>query len=119
MILGMQLLYRFIIGGLVIALFATAGDLLRPKSFAGIFGAAPALALATLGLAILERGSIYAATEARSMMVGAAAFVLYACVSSRLLRGGTRAASSVTIANLGLWILFAFFGWLLVLRVPM
>ena len=40
---------RFLIGGLAVSSFAILGDLLRPKSFAGLFGAAPSVALATLG----------------------------------------------------------------------
>jgi hypothetical protein len=36
------------------------------------------VALATLGLTILGKGKIYAALEARSMIAGAAAFLLYA-----------------------------------------
>jgi hypothetical protein len=39
---------RFLIGGFVVSAFALLGDLLRPKSFAGLFGAAPSVALATL-----------------------------------------------------------------------
>jgi hypothetical protein len=43
---------RFLIGGVAVSLFAVLGDLLRPKSFAGLFGAAPSVALATLGVAL-------------------------------------------------------------------
>ena len=46
---------RFIVGGLVVSAFAMLGDVLRPKSFAGLFGAAPSVALATLGIAIYQR----------------------------------------------------------------
>ena len=45
---------RFLIGGIVVSLFATLGDVLRPKSFAGLFGAAPSIALATIGLTIAK-----------------------------------------------------------------
>jgi hypothetical protein len=31
---------RFLVGGVVVPAFAMLGDLLRPKSFAGLFGAA-------------------------------------------------------------------------------
>jgi hypothetical protein len=44
-----QLLFRFAVGGIMVALFAFLADLLKPKSFAGLFGAAPSVALATLG----------------------------------------------------------------------
>ena len=45
-------IFRFLIGGAVVSLFAMLGDILRPKSFAGLFSAAPSVALATLGLTI-------------------------------------------------------------------
>jgi hypothetical protein len=34
-----QSLVRFIIGGAIVSAFAIIGDVLRPKSFAGLFGA--------------------------------------------------------------------------------
>jgi hypothetical protein len=45
-----QILVRFLVGAAVVSVFAIVGDLLKPKSFAGLFGAAPSVALATLGL---------------------------------------------------------------------
>jgi hypothetical protein len=54
------------------------GDVLNPKSFAGLFGAAPSVALATLGLTIFADGKPYAAMEARSMIAGAVGFFVYA-----------------------------------------
>jgi hypothetical protein len=51
-----QLVFRFAVGGLVVSLFAVLGDVLKPKTFGGLFGAAPSVALATLGLTILTDG---------------------------------------------------------------
>ena len=42
-----ELLVRFVIGGLAVSSFAVVGDIFKPKSFAGLFGAAPSVALAT------------------------------------------------------------------------
>jgi hypothetical protein len=39
-----QIFIRF--GGVVVSAFALIGDLLKPKSFGGLFGAAPSVALA-------------------------------------------------------------------------
>jgi hypothetical protein len=61
---------RFLLGGLIVSTFAFLGDLFKPKSFAGLFSAAPSVALASLGLAVLSKGKIYAAVEARSMILG-------------------------------------------------
>src|SRR5258708_13304647 len=73
-----EILVRFLIGGIVVSCFAVLGDLFKPKSFAGLFGAAPSVALATLGLAVVSDGKCYAATEARPIIAGAIAFFVYA-----------------------------------------
>ncbi len=64
-------------GGAIVSAFALLGEMCKPKTFAGIFGAAPSVALATLGLALLNQGSSFAALEGRSMVLGAVAFVAY------------------------------------------
>ena len=53
----MDLVARFLIGGVIVSAFAVIGSLLKPVSFAGLFGAAPSVALATLGLTIAEHGA--------------------------------------------------------------
>ena len=65
----MEILLRALIGGLVVSAFALLGDLFQPKRFAGLFGAVPSVALASLGLAIASAGKLYVALEARSMAV--------------------------------------------------
>jgi hypothetical protein len=63
-----QIFIRFLIGGAVVTSFAILGDLFKPKSFAGLFGAAPSVAIATLGLTIASEGARFASVEARSMI---------------------------------------------------
>jgi hypothetical protein len=43
---------RFLAGGIAVSAFAALADALRPKSFSGLFGAAPSIALATLVLTL-------------------------------------------------------------------
>ena len=112
----MELIIRFIVGGLVVSFFAVIGDLLKPKSFAGLFGAAPSVALATLGLAIKAEGKAYAATEARSMIVGACAFSVYAWCCMRIMAKHDVSAKTATIATLAVWMGCAIGGWLVFLR---
>jgi hypothetical protein len=105
------MLMRFLIGGVAVSAFSILGDLFRPKSFAGLFGAAPSIALATLGLTIASEGKSYAATEANSMMAGALAFFVYAsCVSWTMMRARF-AASWVAMAELTVWGAVAFVLW--------
>jgi len=111
-----DLLVRFLIGGVIVSLFAILGDVLRPKSFAGLFGAAPSIALATMGLTIHHNGSAFAALEARSMILGAAAFFAYAVATSWVLRRYRPAAISATLMLMPIWFavsfgLWAFIAW--------
>jgi hypothetical protein len=64
---------RFFLGGMVVSAFAMVGDILRPKSFAGLFSAVPSVALATLGIAVHLQGAGYAALQSRAMIYGAIA----------------------------------------------
>jgi hypothetical protein len=66
-----ELVIRFLVGGLVVSLFAALAEVFRPKSFAGLFGDAPSIALATIGITIAHHGKAYAAVEARSISASA------------------------------------------------
>lgn len=109
-------LIRFVIGGLVVSAFAAGGDIFRPKSFAGLFSAAPSIALATLGLTVRHEGKAYVSTEARSMMLGAAAFFIYACATSFLLMHYRQRALRITLALMPVWFAASFGLWLLLER---
>lgn len=111
-----QLVIRFVIGGLVVSFFAALGDSLKPKSFAGLFGAAPSVALATLALAVFKDGKPYAALEARSMILGAAAFLVYCMACTRVLAKRKAGATIVTVSTLGLWLISAVGLWALILK---
>jgi hypothetical protein len=111
-----DLLLRFLFGGIIISVFAALGDIFRPKSFAGLFGAAPSIALATLGLTIAHSGSLYAAIEARSMVLGAIAFFIYASAASFLLMRYKPPALAVTFALLPLWLGTSFGLWAIFLK---
>jgi hypothetical protein len=71
-------------GWAVVSLFTLTADVFKPKGFAGLFGAAASVAMATLGLTIANQGRLYA-IESRSLIAGAAAFFctpLHASASS-------------------------------------
>lgn len=107
---------RFIIGGLFVTAFALAGDIFKPKSFAGIFGAAPSVALATLALTIGKNGKDYAAVEARSMVAGAGALLVYCAIVTWLLKRDHMRALAATSSALIAWFVVAFGAWYLWLR---
>jgi hypothetical protein len=96
-----ELALRFFLGGLSVSLFALGGAAWQPKTFAGIFGAAPSFAAVSLALAFHEKGTAYVALESRSMMLGAVAFIAYASICVVVAK---QRAVSVTVGALLAWI---------------
>ena len=85
----------------------SCGDVLRPKSFAGLFGAAPSVALATLTLAFWKHGGRYVATEGRSMIIGAIALAVYSfLVCQLLMRVRSSALTATAVATIA-WLVIA------------
>jgi uncharacterized membrane protein (GlpM family) len=99
-----EYIIRFLIGGAVVSFFAVLSEMLRPKSFAGLFNAAPSVALATIGITIAHHGVHYASTEARSMLLGAAAFFVYASLCSWLMMRHKVRALVATVATMPVWL---------------
>jgi hypothetical protein len=110
-----EMIIRFILGGLVVCVFAVIGDVLKPKSFAGIFGAAPSIALVTLALAFAKEDAGYAAFQARSMLAGSAGLLVYSLLLGRLLlrREGQAPFNALTASTLGwfVWLAVALTLW--------
>jgi hypothetical protein len=111
-----EVLLRFLIGGVLVSAFALLGDLFKPKSFAGLFGAAPSVALATLGLTVFTKDAAYATIEARSMVAGAIAFFVYTSFVSWLMMRYRRKALPVTVSSILLWLGVASGLWYVCLR---
>ena len=106
-----DLIIRFLIGGTLVSVFAAVGDVVRPKSFAGLFGAAPSIALATLGLTVATEGRGYAAIEAHSMVAGAIAFFVYASVVSKVMMRYKPPALATASTLMLVWFAVAFGLW--------
>ena len=110
------IIVRFFIGGLVVSAFSLISDLLKPKTFAGLFGAAPSIALATLALTVMKEGKQYAAIEGRSMILGAVALFAYSLTLSYVLLRLRISALSASMVLLFLWMFVASGLWYVVLN---
>src|SRR5437764_7042356 len=82
-------------GGCLVVAFALLSECLSPKRFAGLFGAAPAVALAGLAIVLLDKTPHEAHENAAGMLAGSAGMIAYAAWTVSLLRRmrGSRAAS--------------------------
>ena len=106
-----QILVRFALGGVMVAVFAVLGDMPKPKRFAGVCGAAPAVALSTLALTFAQKGADDAVIQGRSMMAGAAAFFVYCLAVGVLLDRTDWPAWAVAGVSWLVWFAVAFGIW--------
>lgn len=83
-------------GGLLVVAFALLSEGLSPKRFAGLFGAAPSVAIAGLSITLIDKGIPEAHKNAIGMIAGGVGMVAYAVGVVPLLRrtGAKRAAST-------------------------
>jgi len=98
-----EYILRFFVGGVVVCFFAVLAEMLRPKSFAGLFSAAPSIALATIGITIARHGADYAAVESHTMLFGALGFFVYASACSWILVHKKIHSLAATAALLPVW----------------
>ncbi len=75
------LLLRGAVGGTLVVAFAVLSETLGPKSFAGVFGAAPSIALASFLVTIADKGEHAARIQSLSMIFAAFAMLAY-CVTA-------------------------------------
>ena len=73
-----------VVGGLVVVGFSLVGQAGHPKRFAGIFAAAPSVALASLVMTVVARGPKASVPYAQGMLIGSAGMLAY-CLASLLL----------------------------------
>lgn len=107
-------LIKALFGGLLVSGFAVVGHVLRPKWFAGLFGAAPSVAIASLAVTVLDKGHHQASLAAYGMLFGAAGFVAFsACVRPLLDR---LHAVLATCLGCVVWFVVALGGYLLAVR---
>jgi uncharacterized membrane protein (GlpM family) len=69
------------LGGTFVVFFAALSEPLKPKSFAGLFAAAPSIALAALVVTGVANGPHAAHEQSLAMIFGAIAMVCY-CVAA-------------------------------------
>lgn len=75
------ILLKTVCGGALVLAFAVLSEMLTPKRFAGILGAAPSVAIAGLAIGALSTGAQQQAVAAATMIAGAFGLVAYSVVA--------------------------------------
>lgn len=81
----LTVIIKALAGGTLVVAFALLGATLSPKRFAGLFGAAPAVAIAGLAVTLTGKGAHDAREAAIGMLAGAAGMLAYAIATLGLL----------------------------------
>lgn len=92
-------------GGTLVVAFALLSEVLSPKRFAGLFSAAPAVAIAGLAIVLVDKSPHDAHQNAVGMIAGAAGMIAYAAWVVWLLR--RRPASVAATIALAAWLIAA------------
>jgi hypothetical protein len=79
-------LAKTVCGGILVLAFAALAETLRPKRFAGIFSAAPSVAIAGVVVGTFADGAPAQSLAARTMIAGALALTVYSAVAVAALR---------------------------------
>lgn len=98
-----EVVLRFLLGGLAVSTFSALGELFAPKSFSGLFGAAPSVALASLTMTFAVDGPSTVLALARWMIAGAIATIAYASSCVAL---GARRHFPMWLAATGSWLVW-------------
>lgn len=96
-----EVVLKALAAGLFVLVFSAIAQTLNPKRFAGVFSAAPSVALGSLSITVAFTGVGHVASAARGMRVGAVAFTVY-CVTAVPLVGKLGAWRG-SACSLGAW----------------
>lgn len=107
-----EVVLKALFGGLFVVLFALISEVTTPKRFAGIFSAAPSVALGSLTVTLVIKGLHDVEADAVGMTAGAVALLAYSLTAvpalGRLgaLRGAAIACVTwLLVAGAGAWIM--------------
>jgi uncharacterized membrane protein (GlpM family) len=81
-----EIALKALAGGLLVLAFAALAQTLSPKRFAGVFSAAPSVALGSVLVTAAFKGSHDVALSAHGMVAGAIGFTFYCLAAVPLLR---------------------------------
>jgi hypothetical protein len=101
---------RFVLGGTLVSVFGVIAAAFKPRSFSGLFAAAPAVAIASLAITYSTDGAATTAAAARWMLAGALALFGYSACSVALCQTRVPAWLAATTAWL-VWLAVAVMLW--------
>lgn len=110
----LELALKALAGGGLVLVFSAISEVVRPKLLAGVFAAAPAVALAGLLLTVLFKSAHDAYQNSMGMVAGGIAIACYSTLVTWQFRNSAALRASLLV--LPAWFAVAFTIYLLALR---
>lgn len=109
-----SIVLKGIAGGILVVVFAVLGEIIRPRSLAGITSGAPSVAAAGLLVTLLSSGALMAWNMSLGMIAGAAGLIVWCLVGADAVKrfGSLKGSLAATVV----WFVVAFSLWAAVLR---
>ena len=82
----LEYIARFVVGGLLVCVFALISEICKPKQFAGIFSAAPSVLLAGLIITLMTKGASHAVLTAEGAIAGAVGMIFFCIIATPLIK---------------------------------
>ena len=98
------LLVKALVGGLGVVAFTVVARVVRPERLAGLFCAAPSVAVGSLAVVVLVSGQRDGVLAAQGMIVGAAALVAACLVGALVARPADGSALRISAATSVAWL---------------
>ncbi len=77
---------RFLVGGILVCVFALVSEVCAPKRFAGLFSAAPSVLTAGLAVTLIAQNATKASSTAAGAVAGAVGLIAYCLLASPAIR---------------------------------
>ena len=108
------ILLKGLAGGVLVVLFALLGEVIRPRSLAGLTSGAPSVAAAGLLVTLLSSGAMMAWNLSLGMIAGGVGLVAWCLVGADAVKrfGGVKGS----LATTAVWFAVVFSLWAVALR---
>lgn len=97
MTLALELIGESLLGGILVVFFSIVGETLKPRSFSGLFGSAPSIALGGLIISVITHNIIFVKQQLVGMVFGSFAMIAY-CITGYLLLKHIKALKASSLA---------------------
>lgn len=101
------LLVKGLVGGLGVVAFAAVARVVRPERLAGVFCAAPSVAVGSLAVVVIASSEHEGLVAAKGMVVGAAALVGACLVGALVARPAGWSAGPISVVTCVTWLALA------------